>query len=224
MSPRSAKNGSQNIRRRLAALAGLVVIVGGAVAALLAAGLLGNQGGGQGIESVLLVGPPPANGRPGLDVGPEPGKLAPDFEISAFDGSRHRLSDFRGKVVYVNFWATWCIPCQVELPDMEELQAQHSDELTVIAVNRREPLDRASAYFRNLTTNDGGRGVSFTVNGIDPDDALYREYRALGMPASFFIDANGVVTRVFNGLIRLPQMEEALTAALQSGQQTAGSS
>ncbi len=216
-----ATTSRSDLGRRLLALAGLFVIVGVAILVLLAAGLLGNQGGGAGISAVTLLDTPPVQSLPDLDARPEAGQLAPDFEISAFDGSRHRLSDFRGKVVYVNFWATWCIPCQVELPDMEELQAQHSDELTVIAVNRREPLERASAYFRNLTTNDGGRGVSFTVNGIDPDDALYREYRALGMPASFFIDANGVVTRVFNGLIRLPQMEEALTAALQSGQQTA---
>lgn len=211
------------MRRRLVALAGLVVIVGAAVAVLLAAGLLGNQGGGEGIESVLLLDPP-SGSREGLDVGPAVGKLAPDFEVSAFDGTRHRLSDFRGKAVYVNFWATWCVPCQVELPDMHELQAQHSDELVVIAVNRREPLDRAKTYFRNLSRNDGGTGVSFAVNGIDPDDTLYQEYRALGMPASFFIDADGVVTKVFNGLIRLPQMEEALAEALQSGQQTASGS
>lgn len=220
MSRRSAQRKAEGLRRRLAALAGLVVIVGGAVAVLLAAGLLGNQGGGEGIESVLLLDSP-TDAR-GLDVGPEVGKLAPDFEISAFDGTRHRLSDFRGKAVYVNFWATWCVPCQVELPDMYRLQAQHSGELAVIAVNRREPLSRAEAYFRNLPRNDGGRGVSFTVNSIDPDDKLYQEYRALGMPASFFIDANGVVTRVFNGLIRLPQMEEAVAEALESGRQAAG--
>ncbi len=220
MPRRSAERKSDGLRRRLVALAGLVVIVGGAVGALLAAGLLGNQGGGEGIESVLLLDPPAGSQRE-LGVGPELGKLAPDFEISAFDGTRHRLSDFRGKVVYVNFWATWCVPCQVELADMQELQAQHGDDLAVIAVNRREPLDRASAYFRNLSRNDGGSGVSFTVNGIDPDDTLYQEYRALGMPASFFIDGNGVVTRVFNGLIRVPQMEEAVAEALQSGQQTA---
>lgn len=213
MSPRSARNGSQDIRGRLVALAGLVVIVGGAVGALLAAGLLGNQGGGQGIESVLLLDPP-AGGQEGLGVGPEAGKLAPDFEISAFDGSRHRLSGFRGKAVYVNFWATWCVPCQIELPDMQELQAEHGEELVVIAVNRREPLDRAEAYFRNLPRNDGGSGVSFAVNGIDPDDSLYQEYRALGMPASFFIDADGRVVKVFNGLINLEIMEEALAEAL----------
>ena len=214
MSPRSARNGSQGIRGRLVALAGLVVIVGGAVAVLLAAGLLGNQGGGEGIESVLLLDPP-AGSQGELSVGPELGKLAPDFEVSAFDGTRHRLSEFRGKVVYVNFWATWCVPCQVELPDMEELQSQHGRDLAVIAVNRREPLDRAEAYFRNLPRNDGGSGVSFAVNGIDPDDSLYQEYRALGMPASFFVDDNGVVTRVFNGLINLEIMEEALAEALQ---------
>lgn len=213
---------TSGLGRRLAALAGLVGIVGVAVLALLAAGLLGNQGGGEGIRSVRVLDPPRPPGLASLGVGPEQGKLAPDFEVSAFDGTRHRLSDFRGKVVYVNFWATWCVPCQVELPDMQQLQAQHADQIAVIAVNRREPLSRARAYLQNLPRLDGGTGVGFAVNGIDPDDTLYREYRALGMPASFFIDANGVVTKIFNGLIRLPQMEKALAEALQSGRETAG--
>ncbi len=203
----------RDLRKRLIALAGVVVAVGIAVAILSFAGVLGNQGGGEGIEDVLVLSPPSPVGRADLEVGPQAGKVAPDFEISAFDGSRHRLSDFRGKVVYVNFWATWCVPCTIELPDIQQLQALHQDDLIVITVNRREPLDRAMTYFRNLPRQDGGTGVSFTVNGMDPDDTLYREYQALGMPASFFVDAGGVVTRVVNGLILLPQMEQAVAEA-----------
>lgn len=202
------------LQQRLIALAGLVAIVGVAVGVLIAAGVIGNQGGGPGIESVVLLDTPQPVGRSGLDVGPQVGQLAPDFEISDFDGTRHRLSDFRGKPVYVNFWATSCIPCTVELPDIQTLQAKHRGDLTVITVNRREPLGRAMDYFRNLPLEDGGTGVGFTVNGMDPDDTLYREYQALGMPASFFMDADGVITRLYNGLIRLPTMEQALAEAL----------
>src|SRR6266542_6720997 len=154
----------------------------------------------------LLEAPSVAAG-PGLAVGPEKGQLPPDFEISSFDGRRHRLSDFRGKPVYVNFWATWCLPCGLELPDIQKLQHLHPDDLTVITVNRREPLDRAEDYFRKLPLKDGGAGVDFAVNGLDPDDTLYEKYRALGMPASVFVNPRGVVTRVVNGLILLDQME-----------------
>ena len=217
------------IRSRLQALAGLVVIVGGVTLALFLAGVLGGQGGGETesgvkIEDAQVLAPPPAPGRGDLGVAPKVGALAPDFEISDYSGVRQRLSSFRGKPVYLNFWATWCVPCQAELPDIQELLDRHKDELVVIAVNRREPLDRARAYFENIERLDGKPGISFSVNGLDPDDTLYREYHGLGMPVSVFIDGDGVVTRVNNGQIRLAQMEEALAEAIASAPPSGGGS
>ncbi|MCH8813794.1 MAG: TlpA family protein disulfide reductase [Chloroflexi bacterium] len=211
--PSQPPTGGPTVKQRFLALGGLVAIVGVAVVGLTAVNLIGNQGGGEGIEDVLVFEPPRAVEQADLDVGPSVGKLAPDFEISDFDGSRHLLSDFRGTPVYLNFWATWCIPCQIELPDLQILQERHEDDLVVIAVNRRESLDRAKSYFENIPLEGGGQGLDFAVNGIDPDDTLYSEYRALGMPASYFIDRNGVVTKVFNGLINLEMMEEAVAEA-----------
>jgi len=213
----------RDLRRRLIALAGLVVIVGAVIAALALMGVIGNQGGGgAGIEDVALLDPPQPAGSATRQVGPEAGKLAPDFVISDFDGTRHRLSDFRGKAVYLNFWATWCIPCQVELPDVETVQQLHKGELVVISINRREPLDRARDFLKNIPRTDGGTGVSFTVNGIDPGDTLYDRYRGLGMPVSVFIDANGVVTRVANGQLRLDDMQQAVAEALAAGRAAGG--
>jgi thiol-disulfide isomerase/thioredoxin len=211
----------RDLKSRLTALAGLVVIVGGVVAILFFAGALGSQGGGTTeagvpIEDALVLDPPRGPGQEKLDVLPQPGSLAPDFEISAFDGARHRLSDFRGEPVYVNFWATWCGPCREELPDMQELLDQHRDDLAIITINRNEPLDRAKDFFASLEKLDGEPGVSFTVDGMDPNDKLYNEYRGLGMPVSVFIDANGVVVKVFNGRISLDKMEDALAEAVAS--------
>ncbi len=210
----------RDLQSRLMALGGLVVVVGGASVVLLLIGVLGNQGGGTTesgieIEDVTLLDIPAAE-RGGLDVSPREGSLAPDFVISDFDGARHRLSDFRGQPVYVNFWATWCIPCQREIPEMQELFDRHKDELAVVSVNRAEPLGRAEDFFDNIEKLNGEPGVSFTVNGLDPDDTLYNEYRGLGMPVSVFIDANGKVVKVFNGLIDLSIMEESLAAAIAS--------
>jgi len=210
-----ARRGS--LGQRLVALAGLAVIVGAVVGILLAAGLLGSQGGGEGVEEVRLLDPPRTAGQEGLRIEAAVGKLAPDFELSDFDGARHRLSDFRGKAVYLNFWATWCTPCLIELPDIYDLAQRHEGELAVITVNRAQRVGIAREYLQNLPRNDGGIGASFTVNGMDPNDALYNKYRGLGMPVSIFIDADGVVTKVYNGLLRLPQMEEAVAMALQSG-------
>ena len=202
-----------DLRKRLTTLAALSAVVGTALIGLAFVGVLGNQSGGEGIEDALILNTAAAPGFEQLDVGPKAGKLAPDFEISDFDGQRHRLSDFRGKTVYVTFWASWCGPCRAELPDIEQLQAEHPDDLVVIAVNRAEPLGKARGFLEDLTRSDGGTGVSFPVNGIDPDDTLYDKYRGIGMPVSVFIDSDGVVTQVHNGLILLEQMEEALAEA-----------
>ena len=214
-------SGGRDLQTRLKALAGLVVIVGSAAAILFAVGVLGGQGGGTTatgikIEDALVLETSQVAALGELSIEPKAGSLAPDFEISGFDGSRQRLSDYRGKPVLLNFWATWCIPCQIELPEMQELLDRHKDELAIITVNRAEPLDRAENFFRNIEKLNGDPGISFTVDGMDPDDTLYNEYRGLGMPVSVFIDANGKVVKVFNGLIDLSIMEESLAEAVAS--------
>ena len=215
------RGASRDLQARLTALAGLVVIVGGAAVILFAVGVLGGQGGGTTesglqIENALVLEPPRGPGQEGLKVEPKEGSLAPDFEISDFEAARHRLSDYRGKTVYVNFWATWCLPCLKEMPDIQELRDRHGDDLAVITVNRAEPLSRAQPYFANIKKLNGEQGLSFTVNGMDPDDTLYDEYRGLGMPVSVFIDANGKVVKVYNGLISLDIMEESVAEAVAS--------
>ncbi len=206
---------SGGFRKRLLALAGLAVIVGAAVGGLTLAGLLGNQGGGEGILAAEILEPPQPAGITGLEPGVEGGKLAPDFELSDLDGNRFRLSDFRGKAVVVNFWATWCIFCALEMPDLHQLKLNHADDLVIVSVNRRERVESAREYLGNVKRKDGGKGVAFDVNGLDPDDTLYEEYRALGMPASFFINPDGVITHVANGPILLEKMEEALRDTLE---------
>jgi thiol-disulfide isomerase/thioredoxin len=206
------EDGRRTAKQRLVALGGLVVIVGVAVVVLLAAGILG---GGGDAEAVELQEAPAVDGV--TEVGPSSGKVAPDFVISDFDGSRHRLSDRRGKVVYINFWATWCDPCQKELPDIARLQEEYGEDLVVIAVNRREPTARAEEFFANVPTLDGGQGVDFPVNGLDPDDTLFLEYRGLGMPTSIFVSPGGVITGRTDGIMSLEEMRSAVENAYGRG-------
>ncbi|MFQ6019279.1 MAG: TlpA family protein disulfide reductase [Dehalococcoidia bacterium] len=217
-----------DIGKRLIALAGLAAIVGAVVVLLAAGGLLGGQGGGttesgREIENALVTEPPAPPGLADFDVGASVGDVAPDFELSDFEGERLKLSDFRGQPVYVNFWATWCTPCIIEMPDMQELLARHP-ELAIIAVNRAEPLGRARDFLAGLERHDGSEGLSFTVNGLDPDDTLYNEFRGLGMPVSIFVDAAGVITFVQNGLLRLSDMEAAFALTLDSAPTQMGDS
>ncbi len=221
MAKKKKPSGSRDLQRRLLALGGLVVIVGSVAAILFAAGLLGGQGGGVtstgiSIKNALVLDPPPPPGVTDFDVGVSKGKIAKDFELSKMeDGSRAKLSDFRGRPVYLNWWASWCIPCRVEMPDIAELIDRHS-ELVVIGINRAEPLGRAQDFLDSIELRDGSKGMRFSVNGTDPNDTLYNEYRALGMPVSVFIDAKGEITFVQNGLLRLSQMEEIVAMTVQS--------
>ncbi|HUF52973.1 MAG TPA: TlpA disulfide reductase family protein [Dehalococcoidia bacterium] len=192
----------RSLRGRLLAFAGIVVIAGSAYLFLAQAGVIG---GPKGIEPAEIVGAPE-----GVEYGTSRGDLAPDFVFSDLGGNRHQLSDFRGKVVLLNFWASWCLPCAFEMPELAQFQNAHRDEVAVIALNRAESLDRARSYLDGVTLPDGSKGASFAVAGSDPTDAVYERYRALGMPASFFIDSAGRIAHTANGPILLEQMEEAL--------------
>jgi thiol-disulfide isomerase/thioredoxin len=202
----------RTLGQRLVALAGLGAIVGVAVLVLVLLGVIGDSGD---VEAVDLPETPPSAQT--SEVGPERDKLAPDFIISDFDEERARLSDFRGHAVYINFWATWCVPCQKELPDIAALQKEYGDDLVVISVNRREPLDRARDFLAAVPNLEGGEGVNFTVNGLDPDDTLYSEYRGLGMPMSIFVSPSGVITDRADGIISIETMRESVDRALDAG-------
>ena len=198
----SEKAWVQDLLRRLTTLAALSAVVGTALALLAFVGVLGAQTGGKGIEDPLILNTAAPPGFEQLDVGPKAGKLAPDFEISDFEGERHRLSDLRGQAVYVTFWASWCGPCKAELPDIEQLQADHPDDLVVVAVNRAEPLGRARDFLAGLTRSDSGTGASFPVNGVGPADSGHDEKRGNGWPIRALFTPDGYVHKVQNGLYR----------------------
>ena len=209
--------GPRTLRERLVAFVGLAIVVGLALGLLYLAGAFSSGGDARAAE---LLDTPVPSGLGDIDVGPQAGKLAPDFELSDFDGDRHRLSDFRGQVVYLNFWATWCVPCQAELPDIARLQEEYGDQLAVITVNRGQSTGSARDFFADVPTLDGGEGVSFTVNGLDPDERVYDRYLTLpvqAMPISVIIDARGVVSELANGQLRYDDMQEAVEEALEAG-------
>jgi thiol-disulfide isomerase/thioredoxin len=146
----------------------------------------------------------------GLQTGLREGNVAPDFEFSAFDGRRMKLSDYRGGPVLLNFWATWCIPCRAELPDMESALRRYDGRgLSVIAVNNGEALKPADRFLQKLE-------VQLTAFGYDPKQTVVRTYAVYGMPTSYFLDARGVITRVVTGQLTPAIMESSVQEALGS--------
>ena len=144
----------------------------------------------------------------GHSVGLREGNVAPDFEFSAFDGRRIRLSDFRGQPVFLNFWATWCGPCRAEMPVMELMLREHEpDGLVVIGVNNGERIETAERFLERLD-------VEFTAYAYDPEAEIASRYNLLGMPTSFFIDADGVITGVYAAALPESLMESAIVQAI----------
>lgn len=214
---------SHSLGRRVLSLAGLLLIVGAVLGVLAAAGLIGSQGGGSTssgvkIENAVMLETQPPAGVTDFQAGPSVGKFAPDFEASRMDdGSRTTLSDYRGQPVYLNFWASWCIPCRAEMPDIDQLQREHPN-LVVIGINREEPLGRAQGFLAGIELKDGSRGFHFQEPLLDPSGLLYDAYRGLGMPLSIFLDTQGRVVKVYNGQLTLEQMRENYALAATAPQ------
>jgi len=120
------------------------------------------------------------------------GALAPDFEASTLTGARVRLSDYRGQAVVLNFWATWCKSCLAEIPDLERVGRERSDQgLVVLGVNVGENAERAERFLREL-------GATYT-SFLDPGRNLTEDYRIQGLPVTVFIDQSGQIVKLIFG-------------------------
>lgn len=126
---------------------------------------------------------------------PVPGIMnqpAPDFSVQNLDGQTVRLEDYRGRVVFLNFWATWCPPCVKELPALERFAAAQGDDgAVVLASNNTETAEQIQTY---LQEND------ITLDHVpvllDADSAVYRLFGVVRLPTTWIIDREGVIRAV----------------------------
>jgi peroxiredoxin len=130
---------------------------------------------------------------PGVDpaVGPGVGRMAPDFTLQTLDGGTFRLSEQRGKPVVLNFWATWCGPCQNELPAVQKAAAHFGNDVVFVGVDQGEKAEIVQTFVDKL-------GLTFTIP-MDADGAVGYDYNVQGLPTTFFIDRNGVVKSLWMG-------------------------
>lgn len=134
------------------------------------------------------------------------GQPAPDFALRNLDGDVVRLSDLRGKVVFINFWATWCTPCKKELPSIQKLYDEKREVgLEVLAVNWQENADDARAFFES-------RDLDVPVL-IDGSGDVYDQYRLQGLPDSFFVDREGNLAAIYFGELTEEKMRDRLEIA-----------
>jgi len=114
------------------------------------------------------------------------GSEAPDFELKDFTGRTWRLSDLRGRVVFVNFWATWCTTCKAEMPYKEKLyEKMQGRPFQMLGILFRDDPDNLVQYFKE-------HKVSLPTL-ISPDNEVARLYGITGVPETFIVDKNGII-------------------------------
>jgi peroxiredoxin len=136
--------------------------------------------------ALLLVALGAVAGLQYLGRAPRTGYTAPDFTLPDLRGRPYRLSDFRGRVVFLNLWATWCPPCRMEMPAMEALYKRFKQrDFVMLAVAQEDNAAGVRAFAEEM-------GLSFPVL-LDPDASLSPRYGATGYPETFIIDRSGQV-------------------------------
>ena len=139
------------------------------------------------------------------------GKAAPAFSLVSTDGKKVSLSDFKGKPVVVNFWATWCGPCKLEMPWFEEFSKKYKDQgLVVLGLNQDDGL--APAEVARAAQHIG---VSYPVLMPDKDDAISKQYGGVDyLPETFYIDRTGKIVSVSAGAPSKDQMQGLIEMAM----------
>jgi thiol-disulfide isomerase/thioredoxin len=158
------------------------------------------------IAVVLAVyfrgGPPQASGPAALQ-----GQSAPSFAVPMLAGSTSGLGSYRGHVVVMNLWASWCPPCRAEMPDLQRLyQDYKSRNVVVLGVDQGESAQRVAAFAQSL-------GIHYPIL-LDQQQQYGRVYAALGLPTTIVVSADGIVVRGFDGPLSYPQMVAAVTPLL----------
>jgi thiol-disulfide isomerase/thioredoxin len=195
--------GPFNLRQVTVAI-GVVVV--GALALTLAVQPLGSLTPGLPVPepSAYLLGTP----RPGLSVGAVAPELAgtradgTPFQLTDLNGQPLRLADFRGKVVWINFWTSWCPPCQSETPMLRAMdETYRNDGLVIIAVQVQQTVADGERYAQTY-------GLHYRI-GADLSGIVFGTYKAFALPTHFFIDQRGVIREVVNG-----PLDDASAAAI----------
>lgn len=136
---------------------------------------------------------------------------APDFTLPTFPGDTNiNLQDFKGRVVYLDFWATWCPPCRKSFPWMDEMHSRYKDEgLTIIAVSVDKKRELIEKFIEKTEP-------TFTI-AHDPSGKIAKAYKLRGMPSSYLIDRNGQLVKIHMGFRNKDKatMEAAIKTLLE---------
>lgn len=129
------------------------------------------------------------------------GELAPDFTLENLDGEKVSLSDYRGKIVLINFWATWCKFCDIEMPDLNDIDSDNED-VVVLAVDVMEEEAKVKKYIKE-------GGYDFEVV-LDFKGDIAQNYLISSFPTTYSVDKDGILVQGVPGMLTKPQMEQII--------------
>ncbi|MFN2463006.1 MAG: TlpA family protein disulfide reductase [Candidatus Dormibacteria bacterium] len=134
------------------------------------------------------------------------GMAAPGFTLQGLDGRQHSLAEYRGHVVLVNFWATWCIPCRAEIPELQVTYRRHLAEgVVILGLDWKEGRDAVQPFVDE-------RQVTYPVL-LDAGGQAYTAYQVPALPQTFVLDRQGRVVVVRTGLATRDRFEQELKSA-----------
>lgn len=182
---------------RYAAQAFVIVLVGTAILyTLLDSDLTSNR----------AANSPEERAASGAEVGTRKAQLAPEFELTDLEGNSVKLSDYRGKTVLLNFWATWCRVCQAEMPHVEKLYQQYKDQdvviLSVNATSQERDAQRVAQYANKQL-------LSFPIV-LDEEGDVLKQYKVTAYPTTYIIDPSGAIQDRYLGAISYESMKKAI--------------
>jgi peroxiredoxin len=135
------------------------------------------------------------------------GNRARDFTLEDLAGDKVSLSDYRGDVVLINFWATWCPPCRAEIPDLEAAyRTRGGDGLVILGLSTDESREQVQAFVDQF-------GVTYPVL-LDSEAKVMETYRARGLPMSVLVDRDGVIQVRHIGYLAAEQLDEYLAQVM----------
>lgn len=136
------------------------------------------------------------------------GQKAPDFSLTTFEGQTYRLSELRGRVVVINFWASWCKPCEQEAPDLESVWREYKDRGVVfLGVDYVDTETEALAYLERFD-------ITYP-NGPDLGTRISQAYRIKGVPETYFVDRHGTLAHVKIGPTSQAELRNVIESLLE---------
>nr|WP_246246685.1 TlpA disulfide reductase family protein [Paenibacillus lemnae] len=138
---------------------------------------------------------------PGIDIG----NAAREFTLSSIDGSPVTLSDYRGQTVILNFWATWCPPCRVEMPHIEKFHQQYKDDNVVVLAINLTHTESSTADVKQFIEN-----MEFEAPVLfDPQGKVSKDYKITAYPTTFVVNPEGVITHRYQGAVSYSILKKA---------------